>query len=184
MNTQKIAFAGIIGALYASLTIALNFIGYGPVQFRIAEALCVLPFFFPFSALGLFVGCVAANLLSPFPLDIAVGPIATLFAALCTAMLAKLGRDRLIIRILACLPPVIINALAIGALIAFYTTGINNVQETTTFLAAFLVNTAQVGFGELVVMYALGLPLLICLSRLTAFQRIVKQLSPPTGRID
>jgi len=177
MNTRKIAFAGIIGALYAALTIALSFIGYGPIQFRIAEALCILPFFFPFTAWGLFIGCVVANLLSPYPLDIAVGTVATLLAAFCTAGISRFGRERLPVKLLACLPPVIINALAIGALLAYYTISADSSDSTAVkFLTAFLINGAQVGFGELVVMYALGLPLMIYLPKSSVFQRFSAQL--------
>jgi uncharacterized membrane protein len=58
----------------------------------------VLPFFFPGSAWGLFLGCVLANLLSPYgPLDVIFGSLATLLAALLTA--------RMPARWLAPLPP-------------------------------------------------------------------------------
>ena len=179
MNTRKIVFAGIIGALYAALTVALNFISYGPIQFRIAEALCILPFFFPFTAWGLFIGCIAANLLSPYPLDIAIGTTATLFAAFITAMIAKLGRDRLPVKMLACAPPVIVNALAIGALLAYYSISSSNDGLTTVkFFTAFATNGTQVGFGEFVVMYALGFPLMLYLPKFTVFQRLYNQLNP------
>ena len=53
----------LLAAVYAALTIGLGFMSYNAVQYRIAEALCILPFFFPFSAWGLFVGCFLANLI-------------------------------------------------------------------------------------------------------------------------
>ena len=52
-NNQKrliyICQAGLIAALYTVLTIAVGAVGLasGAIQFRISEALCVLPFFTP-----------------------------------------------------------------------------------------------------------------------------------------
>jgi len=161
-SVRKIAFAGVVAALYAALTMALSFIGYGPVQFRIAEALCVLPFFYPFSAWGLFIGCILANLISPYPLDIAVGSAASLLAAVCTMQIGKLSRERVSVMAFACLPPVVINAVFIGALIAFYMTGGGGFD---VFMSAFTLNALQVGFGQLVILYVLGLPLMIYLPK-------------------
>ena len=64
MNEQKpnrvfrLAVMAVIAAAYAALTIVLAPISYGPVQFRISEVLCILPFFIPSSTWGLVVGCV------------------------------------------------------------------------------------------------------------------------------
>ena len=161
---RKIAFAGIIGSLYAALTIALGFIGYGPLQFRIAEALCILPFFMPVSVWGLLAGCIAANLLSPYPLDVVVGSFATLLAALCTMWIGRSrgGGGGVARKILACAPPVLFNAVFIGALIAYYTAG---ADEPGVYLSLFAINALQVGCGEAVVMYAIGLPLMVYLPK-------------------
>jgi len=168
-RTRKIAFAGAVAALYAALTIALSFIGYGPIQFRIAEALCVLPFFFPSSVWGIFIGCILANVLSPYPLDVVVGPIASLLAALSTMYIGKLGRDKAAVKALACLPPVVFNAVLIGALIGYYMSGS---LSSGMFRTAFLVSGLQVGFGQLVVLYVLGLPLLIYLPKTRLYKRL------------
>ena len=166
-SVRKIAFAGVIAALYAALTIALHFIGYGPIQFRVAEALCILPFFFPFSIWGLFIGCILANLVSPYPLDIVVGSLASLIAATCTMLIGKFGREKVTLKALACFPPVIINAVFIGALIAYVMVGSG---EADAFLPAFVLNGLQVGFGQLVVLYVLGLPLMIYLPKSRVYE--------------
>lgn len=177
LGARKIAFAGTIGALYAALTIGLSFLGYGPFQFRIAEALCIFPFFFPFSVWGLFVGCIVANLISPYPLDVLAGPLATLLAALCTMRIGKTARcGKTSIKALACLPPVLINAVVIGGLITYYMTGYG---DADAFIAAFVLNAAQVGFGQLVVLYVLGLPLMIYLPKTGLFDKIAEQYSKP-----
>lgn len=157
ISVRKIAFAGVVAALYAGLTIIG--LSYGPVQLRVSEVLCILPFFFPFSVPGLVVGCFAANLLGFYGIvDAVVGSFASLLAALSTMWISRLGRERLVVKAFACFPPVIFNALIIGAMIAFLTLG---TEEEVSFLFAF----SFVGLGQFVVMYALGLPLMIYLPK-------------------
>ena len=149
-TTKYLTRAAIIAALYVVLTYLAGVmnLAYGPVQFRFSEALTVLPFLFPEAVPGLFVGCVVSNLLSPYgALDLIVGSAATLLAAVWTA---KCGR-----RWFAPMPPVLANAVLVGAMIAWYEAGFG-----AGFLAAFAYNAATVGLGELVVCYALGLPML------------------------
>ena len=89
----------------------------GVVQCRFSEALCVLPFFFPETVWGLFAGCLITNILSPYGLlDLIVGSLATLIAALLTARCRK--------KWLAPLPPVVLNTLLVGAVIAYEETGL------------------------------------------------------------
>ena len=95
-------------------------------------------------------------------LDVVFGTLATLLACLATAALGLKHRERLSRNILACLMPVAFNAVIVGALIACF--------ETDEFLRgafwpAFGLNALTVGFGELVVMLLLGLPLLRWLPR-------------------
>ena len=162
ISTRKVVFAGAVAALYATLTMSLSFIGYGPIQFRLAEALCILPFFFPFTVWGLFAGCVIANLISPFPLDVLIGPLATLLAGLCTMLIGKARRPSSYAKALACLPPVIINAVFIGAMIAYYMTDASGARA---FMIAYAAAGLEVGLGQLAVMYAIGLPLMVYLPR-------------------
>ena len=91
-KTYLLALNGVIAAAYAALTLvaaALN-LAYGPVQFRFSEAPTVLPFLFPGTWPGVFVGCLVANLLSPYgPLDVVLGSAGTLVAALLTQKAPK-----------------------------------------------------------------------------------------------
>ena len=66
-TVQHLATAAAVGAVYAVLSIFGSVFGvtFGTVQCRFAEALCVLPFFFPETVWGLFVGCLITNLLRP-----------------------------------------------------------------------------------------------------------------------
>ena len=172
LSIRNIAFAGVVAALYVALTFAGAPIAYGPLQFRIAEVLCILPFFFPVTVPGLFVGCVIANLLSPYGmLDVVVGSTASLLAALCTMQIGKFGRERLSAKIFACLPPVLFNAVFIGALIAWFTVGFSDFRA---FMTSFAISGLQVGFGQLVVLYVLGLPLMINLPKSRVYDKLVE----------
>ena len=138
-TTRYLTRAAVIAALYVALTYlaGLMNLAHGPV-----------PFLFPEAVPGLFVGCIVSNLLSPYgALDLVVGSAATLLAAIWTN---KCGR-----RAFAPLPPVIANAVLVGAMIAWYEAGFG-----AGFAFAFAYNALTVGLGELVVCYALGLPLL------------------------
>ena len=172
INVRKIAFSGVVAALYAGLTMAVMPLSYGPVQLRLSEALCIMPFFFPFTVWGLFVGCIVANLISPYPLDILVGPIASFIAALCTMYIGKMKkRESISIKTLACFPPVLFNALFIGAMIAYIMVGEG---AADAFLPAFISSGLWVGLGQLIVMYALGLPLMIFLPKTKLINRLTK----------
>ena len=115
-STRDLTLAAVLAAVYAALTMLLPIPQYGPVQFRLAEALTVLPFVCPAAAPGLFIGCLLANLLSPYGLlDMVVGSGATLLACLLTMRMPS--------RYLAPLPPVLCNAILVGATIAYAEVG-------------------------------------------------------------
>jgi len=186
-STRKIAFSAVVAALYVGLTLASMPIAYGVVQFRISEALCVLPFFFPFSVWGIFAGCIVANLFSPyiFP-DIVIGPVASLLAALCTMYIGKMkSNESLAIKAFACFPPVFFNAILIGAMIADLMIGYGdyfgstivavvsgNAEVSNAFFSAFITNMLWVGLGQMVVLYVLGLPLMVYLQKSTLFEKL------------
>lgn len=157
-STRQIATAAIIAALYTVMSLLSSIFGltYGPIQCRFSEALTVLPFFLPEAVPGLFVGCLVTNLMSTVgPLDIIFGSMATLLAALWTAKMPN--------KFLATLPPVICNAVIVGAEIALFF-----MPEGTAFLPAFALNAFTVGLGEAIACYVLGLLLLSWLPRVKA----------------
>jgi len=174
INVRKLAFAGVVAALYAGLTFAVIPLAYTPVQLRIAEVLCILPFFFPTAVPGLFIGCIIANLLSPYGLlDVIAGSLASLIAAICTMLIGKMSRNKksILVKAFACFPPVLFNAIIIGALIAFYMVGFSDIN---LFMITFLTNGLWVGTGQLVVLYILGLPLMIYLPKSKFLEKLNK----------
>lgn len=86
-KTHFLTQSALIAALYVALTMISSAMGLasGAVQIRISEALTVLPMFSFAAVPGLFVGCLAANLLSGAALwDVVFGAAATLLGALGT----------------------------------------------------------------------------------------------------
>ena len=152
------------GAAYAGMAIfgSVFWLTFGPIQCRFSEALCVLPFFLPETAWGLGVGCLIANLLSPYGvLDIVVGSAATLLAALLTARCQK--------TCLSPLPPVINFSELFGLVLAYEQAG-----TSAAFWPTYAFNALTVGLGEAVACYGLGGLLLWRLDKSNALQRYLQ----------
>ena len=167
----------VIAALYLVSTFLTSAISFGIVQFRIAEALAALAILFPGAPLGLFVGCLLANLLNPASLgiiDILGGSIATGIAALLTYRLGRsyrrslrayflskqaADRPRLISRLIPLLAPVIINAVVLGIYLPFI------IQGADPTLPVILISMLSIFISQSFAVYALGLPLLLALER-------------------
>ena len=161
-STRRMALAGLIAAVYAAATLFLPIPQYGGVQFRVAEAMTLLPFLFPEAIPGLAVGCFLANLLgSPFVLDWIFGTLATLLAALWSRRMPNVY--------LAALPPVVCNAVIVGAEIAWFT-----VQDGGAFWPAYGFNALTVGLGELAACYVLGVPLAKLLGKSLGAQGVLE----------
>ena len=114
-RTLYLCQSAVIAALYVILTFLANLLGLasGVIQIRLSEMLCLLPIFLPAAIPGVTIGCFLANLLtSAAPLDILIGPIATLLGALGTYALRNY-------RWLAPIPPVFSNALIIPFVLAY-----------------------------------------------------------------
>ena len=145
LNTRQIALNGVVAGLYAAITILTASFAYGDIQFRIADALCLLVALEPSLTVGLTLGCVIANIFSTVSvLDIVVGSAATLIAAMLTARCRS--------RMLSPLAPVLVNAVVVGAVLYF-------VYYSGSAVPMWLP-MAQVGLGQFVACYGLGLPLL------------------------
>ena len=165
-STRSLAISGVIAALYAALSLVSTAmgLGFGSVQLRISEALCVLPFFFPEAVPGLVVGCLVTNILSPYGVaDLVFGTLATLLAAVLTRRIRN--------RWLTPLPTILCNAVIVGALLAYV-----GAQEGGVFWTLFAFNAFTVGLGEALVTYILGLPLLRFVERTPSLRRYAQPL--------
>ena len=63
---RRVAIAGVVGALYVVLSLAVAPIAFGPIQFRLGEALKPLVIKYPVVIPAFGIGTVIINLFSPF----------------------------------------------------------------------------------------------------------------------
>ena len=142
-------YAAAISAIYIVLTMVFAPISFGPIQFRISEALCILPFFTPAAIPGLFIGCFLSNLLcGAAVLDVVFGSIATLIGA---AGSYALRRNRWMV----CVPPILSNTIIIPWVLRY--------AYGSADLIPFAMLT--VGVGEILAIGILGNILLITLEK-------------------
>lgn len=150
-TVRQLTACAIVAALYAVITIASGPLAYDLMQFRLSEALIVLCWFEPVLAVGVTLGCFLANIFSTVTaLDIVIGTLATAVACVLTIRIKNPW--------LVPLPNILANAILVGGMLAW-------VLFPDNLSMGFAIAFAQVGFGELVVMYALGMPLLFALRR-------------------
>ena len=156
-RTRDLCLTAMIAAIYAALTLGLQAISFGPVQFRVSEALTLLPILFPQAIPGLTLGCLISNLFSPLGAtvyDVVFGTLATLVAAILTRRI----KGSVWVK---ALPPVLANGVIVG-LVLTYAYGLNTLW----------LNMLTVAAGEAAVCYALGVPMIkllekVDLSRIT-----------------
>ena len=136
--------AGIIAALYVALTyLAMAFgLHNNAVQIRFSEALCVLAFITPAAIPGMTVGCFLANILTGCaPLDIFLGPVATLIGASGAYLIGRVGKGKLS-RALCTLPNIIANTIIVPFIIYVCYT---DPSEQTLALIPFYALTVFIG---------------------------------------
>ncbi len=182
MKSIDIARVGVIAAVYAACTLMtmlfLGSLAWGPVQFRVSEALCVLALFTPAAIPGLTLGCAIANVANIAlsgtgmlgMLDVVFGSLATCLGAL---FMWKLRRHPLV----ALAGPVIANALIVPAYLplmlqatGFYTIPFTSISLDGVWGAMYAFGLVGTGLGEAVVMYVVGYPLGRSLARSPYFK--------------
>lgn len=183
-RTSYVAQAGMIAAVYAACTLAalvlLQGLAWGPVQFRISEALVVLAVLTPAAVPGLTIGCIVANVANMVIsgtgalglLDVVFGSLATLVGALWCRKFASRPA-------IALLGPVIANALIVPAYLpillqglGFYTIPFTTISLDGAYIPMYLFGLVATGIGEAVVVYILGMPLLTALKKANVFKRL------------
>ena len=170
-DSNYIARVGVIAAAYAACTLvvmlALGNLAWGPLQFRVSEALCVLALFTPAAVPGLTLGCIIANVANIAlsgtgmlgMLDVVFGSLATFVGALFTWKM----RSRPLVALAG---PVLSNALIVPAYlplllagIGFYTIPFTSIALDGSYPLMYLFGLVTTGLGEAVIMYVLGYPL-------------------------
>jgi uncharacterized membrane protein len=148
---KKIRFivhAALIAAIYTAVSLVFAPVSAGPVQLRVSEALCVLPYFTPAAIPGLFIGCIIANSFVSGMIwaDIVFGSLATLCAAIISYLLRKF-------KWLVPLPAVILNALVVPFVLKF----------GYGFGDALWFMVITVGLGQIGACYCFGMPFMYAL---------------------
>ena len=148
MSTRLLVRAALYAALYAVLTLTpgLNAIAYGPVQFRVADALLAFACVDPAAVVGLSVGTALGNLGSPmFLVDVVFGALLTLVAA---SLMYRIGPH-----FIALVAPVVVNGLGVAAMLSL------------VMHLPFWASAVWVSAGEAAVMATLGAALLVLVRR-------------------
>ena len=158
ITVKQLVRGAVIAALYAGITIFTEAISFGPVQFRVSEALTLLPFLMPEAVWGLTLGCLIANLFGGTVLDIIFATLATFLAALITKKIKKLW--------LTPLPVILCNGIIVGAVITLGTYEFN--------FSAYAATAFSIAVSETIICYCGGIPLLVGLNQLAKKFKIFK----------
>ncbi|MCD8084691.1 MAG: QueT transporter family protein [Clostridiales bacterium] len=144
-----ITYGAMIAAIYTALTLMIEPIASGPIQFRISEALCILPYFTPAAIPGVTVGCLLSNLLmGSAAMDVVFGSVATLIGAVGSYAVRKS-------KWLVCVPPILSNTVIVPWVLKY--------AYGTPYTIPFTMLT--VGVGEVLAIGVLGNVLLAVLDR-------------------
>ena len=147
-SVRNLTYSAVLAAIYVVMTHLQNMLFPGSaswaIQFRLAEALCVMAFFTPAAIPGLTLGCLLFNLTSgaALPLDFLVGTAATALSTWLMWLTRKIT-----IRgypLLGLLMPALFNAFLVGWELSVYIGG------------GFWLNALCVAVGEVVVLLLPG----------------------------
>ena len=153
-SVRNIAKMAIFMALYASLTLALTPISFGAIQVRISELFVLLCFYNPIYCFSITMGCFIANCFSPLGyVDMIFGTLATLIACLGIYFIKNIWIGSGVV--------VLANALIVGA------------ELSVVYQSSFWIMCLQVGVGEMIAIFGIGIPILMSIRKTTFFKNLV-----------
>lgn len=145
----------IVASIYVVLTIVIQPLAYGELQFRLSEVLMLMVFFNKKYSTSMIIGCLIANLWSPYLIwDMMFGTLATAIACLFIVNSKHL--------IVASIWPAVFNGLIVGAEIAI----LSNLNYGLCVLS--------VAIGEVVVVTIVGTILFSILSKNKEIINLIK----------
>lgn len=159
VTIKFIAKSAIIAGLYVALTWVLAPISYGQIQFRLSEVLILIAVFNYKYIPGLIIGCFISNIPSSLGwYDMVFGTLATTIALVPMIWVKKLP--------IASIFPVLSNAfiVAFELCLAF----------DTMFIDVYFLNVLTVGLGEAVVLFFVGIPLWIGITKNCAMVELLE----------
>lgn len=153
----------LIAAIYSAVSLALAPFSFGNIQVRVAEGLTLLPLLSTLPIFGLTLGCFITNFIGVVMgvnilgvMDIFVGSFATLLAGILTYKFRNITIKGF--PLLSTLMPVVINAIIIGAELAYVFA-----PEFTFYY--FAIFAFEVAVGQSISVYLIGLPILNALKK-------------------
>ena len=157
-NIRDLVVKASVAAIYIVLTLIFASFSFGPIQFRIAEALVLLCFFNKKYFWPLTIACFISNLMSPFGLyDVIFGTTATILSLIFIAKSKNI--------VVASLYPVLFNGVIVAAEISL----MNSVFE----LEVFLFNLLTIAIGEFACVTILGVLLFSFLKKNKEFVKLL-----------
>ncbi len=154
---RTVLMQAMIASIYVVLVYVFQFASFGLIQFRVAEVLMILVLFDKKSVVGLTLGCFVANLVGgAIWIDVIIGPIATLIAGI--AMIMTQSHPKI-----AMIWPAVSNGIIIGLILTY-----------GYLLGPLYLTIPSVFIGEALVMYLIGLPVYLVLSKHQAFIELFK----------
>ncbi|NCA96612.1 MAG: QueT transporter family protein [Bacteroidia bacterium] len=151
---ERLSINAMIASVYFILTMATEPVSFLGLQIRIAEILLLLCFFRKDFVIGVSIGTLLANILSPMGAwDMLFGTLATLISGLLIGYMKQL--------FLAALIPVVVNAFVVGF-------------ELHLILGLPLwINIGLVGLGEFIAVGILGYFIFLLLGKNPKFQELI-----------
>ncbi len=142
---RNMAIAGVVAAIYTSISLAFAPISFGMVQLRLAEVLNLFAFINPAYGVGVIIGCLITNILgSPYGmLDVIVGTLSTAIAILCITKTKRL--------FLASLWPTLFNS-SIGFMIWYL--------DPSPSKPLLILTVLSVMAGQFAVVTCIGVPVI------------------------
>lgn len=165
LTTTQVVRVAILAALYAVFTIGIAPLSYGPIQFRVAEALKVFVLFDPLYALGIGIGTFFGNLASPFvgPWELIFMPLTDMVGGLLAWGIYRLLRQRWP------LVPLIMYAITTSLSVGLMLTALGE--------GGFWLLAGSVAVSELIILIA-GYPLIVGMVRLLRSRGIELEAPP------
>ena len=150
-STKTLCRAGIVAALYVVLTWPLGALAFGTLGFQIrpAEALTMLPLFYPEAIPALYAGCLIANVITGNVWDIGLGSLCSLIAAAGTFIAGRSIKNTPLKLAVGGLLPVLINAFVIPSVLIL----------GGSAYAGYWFMFASLALTQTVWVYGLGVPL-------------------------
>src|SRR5690606_3508606 len=157
MKIKDITRLAIVATIYVVFTLIIHPLSFDYIQFRFSEILVLLCFYRKDYVYSLVVGCLIANMFSPFAVyDMIFGTMATLISVILISKSKNL--------LVATLYPVLFNGIRVGSMLYF----------VLDLPVSMFASIGYVALGEFVVVSIVGFILFKILEKNRMFIEVIK----------